>query len=114
LPPPTGSWLEEHATRGDVKHRRNEQMGADKVRALVVVFEMGDKGLFVSTGGFAKEAKYEAERSNIPIESVDCDMLVNLITPSYYDNFDSDTKSRLPLRKILMAKLEHYIKESIP
>ena len=26
----------------------------------------GDRGLYVSTGGFTKEARYEADRANVP------------------------------------------------
>lgn len=95
---PDGLGLEEPRIVVEVKHR-DGTMGADKVRGFVGGLRAGDKGLYVSTSGFSKEAKYEAERSNIPINLVDCDMLVNLII-QYYDAFDSDAKSLIPLRKI--------------
>jgi len=95
---PDGLGLEEPRIVVEVKHRTG-QMGADKIRSFVGGLRSGDKGLYVSSGGFAKEAKYEAERSNIPINLVDLDKLVSLIT-QYYDNFDSDAKSLIPLRKV--------------
>lgn len=52
-----------------------------------------------STGGFAKEAKHEVERANVPIAIIDSDGLVELII-QYYDDFDIQTKSLIPLKKI--------------
>ena len=40
----------------------------------------------------AKDAKYEAEQSNIPVVLVDPGILAKLIT-QYYDNFDEETKN---------------------
>jgi restriction system protein len=95
---PDGLGLEEPRIIVEVKHR-NGQMGSDKIRSFLGGLRTGDKGLYVSTGGFAKEAKYEAERSNIPINLIDSDKLVSLII-QYYDSFDSDAKSLIPLRKV--------------
>jgi restriction system protein len=95
---PDGLGLEEPRIIAEVKHR-NGQMSADKIRSFVGGLRSGDKGLYISTGGFTREAKYEAERSNIPLTLIDPDKLVNLIT-QYYDTFDSDARSLVPLRKI--------------
>ena len=57
------------------------------------------KGLYVSTGGFTKEAKYEAERSNEQLTLIDADGLVELIIQNY-DNFDVETRLLIPLVKI--------------
>jgi len=95
---PDGLGLEEPRIVVEVKHRTG-QMGADKIRGFIGGLRDKDKGLYVSTGGFAKEAKYEAERANVPINLVDLDLLVNLIT-QYYDSFDTDAKSLISLRKI--------------
>lgn len=95
---PDGLGLEEPRIVTEVKHR-NGAMGADKIRSFLGGLRPGDKGLYVSTGGFAKEAKYEADRSNIPINLLDSDMLINLIT-QYYDNFDSEARSLIQLKKV--------------
>jgi len=55
--------------------------------------------LYVSTGGFSKDAKYEAERSTIPVTLIDADELGILIV-QYYDSFDSETRTLIPLVKI--------------
>ena len=95
---PDGLGLEEPRIIVEVKHRK-ETMGVDAIRSFTGGLRAGDKGLYVSTGGFTKEAKYEAERSNIPMTLIDSDEMVRLIT-QYYDNFDSDTSALVPLRKI--------------
>lgn len=95
---PDGLGLEEPRIIVEVKHRSG-QIGAKEVRSFIAGLREGNKGLYVSTGGFSKDAKYEAERSTIPVTLVDLDMLVKLIT-QYYDNFDTDTKTLIALAPI--------------
>ena len=98
LASPDGLGLSEPRIVVEVKHRKG-QMGADKIRSFTGGLRPGDKGLYVSTGGYSKEAKYEAERSITPLTLVDSDLLVNLII-QYYDKFDLDARSLVPLTKI--------------
>ncbi len=72
---PDGLGLEEPRIIVEVKHR-NSAMGANEIRSFTGGLRTRDKGLYVSIGGFSKEAKYEAERSNIPVTLVDADALV--------------------------------------
>jgi len=95
---PDGLGLEDPRIVVEVKHRLG-QVGASEIRSFLGGLRQGIKGLYVSTGGFTKEAKYEAERSNIPITLIDLDMLVDLII-QYYDSFDTETRALLPLMKI--------------
>jgi len=81
-----------------VKHRVG-QVGAPEIRSFIGALRTGHKGLFVSTGGFSKEARYEADRSNVPLTLVDLDELVNLII-QYYDSFTTETRVLIPLTKI--------------
>ena len=95
---PDGLGLIEPRIVVQVKHRSG-QMGASEIRSFTGGLRPGHKGIYVSTGGFSKEAKYEAERSNIPVTLIDLDGLVNLIV-QYYDAFDAETRSLIPLTKI--------------
>ncbi|HAN17034.1 MAG: restriction endonuclease [Bacteroidetes bacterium GWC2_33_15] len=95
---PDGLGLEEPKILVEVKHRQG-QMGSQEVRSFLGGLRARDKGLYVSTGGFSKDSRYEAERSNIPITLIDSDMIVELISQNY-DSFDSETKSLVPLKKI--------------
>ena len=94
---PDGLMLTEPRILVEVKHRLG-QMGSKEVRSFSSVLRQ-QKGLYVSTGGFSKEAKYEAERCEKQMTIVDADRLVQLIIQNY-DNFDVDTKLLIPLSKI--------------
>lgn len=95
---PDGLGLKEPRIVVEVKHRKGK-MGSSDIRSFTGGLRPGDKGLYVSTGGYTQEAKYEAERSNIPLTLMDADTLVNLII-QYYDDFDSEARSLVPLTKI--------------
>ena len=54
----------------EVKHRK-AQMGAPEVRKFIGGRNAhNDRCVYVSTGGFTTEAKYEAERSSVPLTLV--------------------------------------------
>ncbi len=95
---PDGLGLEDPKIKVEVKHR-GQGMGSPEIRSFLGGLRPGEKGLYVSTGGFTKEANYEAERANVPLTLIDSDMLVTLVIQNY-DQFDADTRALLPLRKI--------------
>jgi restriction system protein len=95
---PDGLGLEEPRIRVEVKHRQNSQMGSSEIRSFIAGLR-DNRGLYVSTGGFSREAFYEAERSDTPIRLIDIDEFARLIT-QYYDDFDVEARNLLPLRKI--------------
>ena len=74
-------------------------MGAPDVRSFIGGLGPQDRGLFVSTGGFTREAKYEAERSSVPVNLVDLDDLASLAT-EHYEQFDADGRALLPLVRV--------------
>jgi restriction system protein len=81
-----------------VKHTKAPTSGED-LRAFVGVLQPDDKALFVSTGGFSYDAKFEAERGRFPVTLVDLDELATLMV-EYYENFDAEGRSLLPLIRI--------------
>ncbi|MGC3977390.1 MAG: restriction endonuclease [Paludibacteraceae bacterium] len=95
---PDGLGLENPKIMVEVKHRKG-QISAPDVRSFIGGLRENDKALYVSTGGFTKEAKYEADRSNIPLTLIDMDLLVLLIV-QHYDKFDPDTRALIPLKKL--------------
>ncbi|PKN30799.1 MAG: restriction endonuclease [Deltaproteobacteria bacterium HGW-Deltaproteobacteria-21] len=95
---PDGLGLEQPRIRVEVKHR-NEIIGAPILRSFIGGLRQSDRGLYVSTGGFTKEAKYEAERATIPVTLLDIDDLAELLMENY-DKADTETRALVPLRKI--------------
>ena len=94
-----GLGLEAPRIVAEVKHRPREPMGAPDIRSFVGGLREGDRGLYVSTGGFSREAKYEADRSNIPVALVDLEDLAELVV-EHYERFDSDGRALVPLVRI--------------
>ena len=96
---PDGLGLEEPRIKGEVKHRPKTQMGAQQIRSFLGGLRQGDRALYVSTGGFSKDAGYEADRSNIPLTLLNLDDLASLVV-THYENFDMDGKVLIPLTRL--------------
>lgn len=99
LASPDGLGLQEPRIKVEVKHRPNTAMGSNEVRSFLGSLRSGDRGLYVSTGSFSKEAKYEAERANIPVTLIDLRELAQLVTDNY-EAFDPKGRALLPLVRI--------------
>jgi len=94
-----GFGLEDPRIVVEVKHRPSSSMGSSDLRSFLGGRRPGDKGLYVSTGGFSKDAHYEAERANIPVTLMDLDALVDAIFDNYED-MDTETQRLIPLKRI--------------
>ena len=96
---PDGLGLEQPRIFVEVKHRKTQQMGAPEIRRFIGGRDhQNDRCLYVSTGGFTTEARYEAERSKVPLTLIDSDQLVELLL-DYYENTDAQTRTLVPLRR---------------
>jgi restriction system protein len=74
-------------------------MGAPEVRAFAGGLRHADKGLYVSTGGFSREARYEADRATYPLTLMDMSDLAKAIVENY-DSMDLETRTILPMKKL--------------
>jgi len=74
-------------------------MGAQELRSFLGGLRQGDRGLYVSTGGFSREGEYEAERANIPLTLVDLDTLANLLV-QHYEHLDAEGRALMPLAQV--------------
>lgn len=99
---PDGLGLNEPRIVAEVKHRSG-RIGPRDVKSFIQGIRSGQKGLYVSTGGFTREAELEAERSAVPLTLIDLESLVDLII-QYYDRFDADSRLLLPMTKIYWPK----------
>ena len=94
---PDGFGFENPRIVVEVKHRK-AQMGSQELRSFIGGRHKDDRGLYVSTGGFTKEARYEADRSTIPLTLWSLDDLVRALI-SNYDQVDIETKLLVPLKQ---------------
>lgn len=96
---PDGLGLEEPRIFVEVKHRPTTTMGSQDIRSFIGGRSAGDKCLYISTGGYSKEARYEADRSSIPINLLGIVELRKLFV-DYYEKLDEEIKSLIPLKRI--------------
>lgn len=82
----------------EVKHRRGA-MGAPEVRAFLGGRHSEDRGLYVSTGGFTREAHYEAERASTVTHLMTLDGLARALVEQY-ETLDASGRNLLPLTKL--------------
>ncbi len=95
-----GLGLEEPRIFVEVKHR-TAMMGSKEVRSFLGGRRKGDRCLYVSTGGFTKDANYEADRSEIPLQLVTLSRLRELVV-DYYEKLDPESRALVPLRRVYM------------
>jgi restriction system protein len=96
---PDGFGFEDPRIVVEVKHRPRSSMGAPEIRGFLGGRHPGDKGLYVSTGGFSKDALYEAERANIPVALMDLNALVAALL-DHYESLDAQTRQLVPLTRV--------------
>lgn len=95
---PDGLGFEDPRIVVEVKHRA-AAMGSQEIRSFLGGRHDNDKGLYVSTGGFTKDARYEAERGRIPVTLMDLDDLVKSLL-EHYEKLDVEMQRLIPLRKL--------------
>jgi restriction system protein len=99
LASPDGLGLLEPRVKVEVKHRKQSPMGSQEIRSFLGGFRQGDRGLYVSTGGFSKDARYEADRAQYPLTLADLDDLTQMVLDNY-DRFDAEGRSLINLVRI--------------
>jgi restriction system protein len=80
-----------------VKARPSSRSSPSDIRELAGVLREGERGIFVSTGGFTRDAQADAAAGRVTL--IDIDRLQELLV-EYYDELDQDTKSLVPLRRL--------------
>ena len=94
---PDGFGFEHPRIVVEVKHRRGP-MGSQDIRSFLGGRHKDDRGLYVSTGGFSKDAKYEADRASIPLALWTLDHVVRALLEQYHAT-DTQTARLVPLKR---------------
>lgn len=95
---PDGFGFEHPRIVVEVKHRGG-QMGSADIRSFLGGRHKDDRGLYVSTGGFSKDAYYEADRATVPLTLWTMDTLVRALI-EHYEKTDAETKRLVPLKRL--------------
>ena len=96
---PDGLGLQEPRIFVEVKHRKSSPMGSQDLRSFLGGRQQGDRCLYVSTGGFSKDARYEAERSSVPLTLIDLPALRELVI-EHYEQLDPEVRQLVPLTRL--------------
>lgn len=95
---PDALGLESTRIVAEVKHRKRA-MDAPAVRSFIGGLRAGERGLYVSTGGFTKDVRIEAAHATAPVRLLDLDSFVRHYV-EVYDKTDDETRSILPPTRI--------------
>ncbi len=95
---PDGLGLQDPRIFVEVKHRTGSAMSSKEIRAFLGGRKPGDKCLYVSTGGFTKDAHYEADRASVPVTLLTLSTLRKLLI-DHYDSLDGETRALVPLKR---------------
>jgi restriction system protein len=86
--------------------RYGSRVPADGLRSFMALLGQGDVGLFVSTGGFTKDAEEEARRqTDRRITLIDLERLFDLWV-EHYDKLSDEARRRMPLKPIYFLAAE--------
>lgn len=96
LASPDGFGFQQPRIVVEVKHR-DGRISSQHIRSFLGGRHKDDRGLYVSTGGFTKDALYEAERANVPLTLWTLDELARTLMMNYQES-DAVTKQLVPLR----------------
>lgn len=96
---PDGFGFQHPRIVAEIKHRPGQRMDAPDVRAFLGGRHRDDRLLYVSTGGFTREARYEADRSPIPLTLMTLDDLARALVDAY-DKLDEAGRRLLPLTRV--------------
>lgn len=94
---PDGFGFEHPRIVVEVKHRAGK-IDSPSIRSFLGGRHKDDRGLYVSTGGFTKDAHYEAERAQVPLTLWTIDTLVRALI-EHYETADTETKRLVPLKR---------------
>lgn len=98
---PDGIGLEEPRIFVEVKHRTTTAIGSREIRSFLGGRKIGDKCLFVSTGGYSKDARMEADRSHVAITLLGLPELRKLVV-EYYEKLDAPVAKLVPLQRVYL------------
>jgi restriction system protein len=69
------------------------------MREFIATLREGESGLYVSTGGFTRDAEIEARGAREPVTLLDRDDFIRLLL-EHYEELESEYKVQVPLRKV--------------
>lgn len=79
--------------------RQQSKVGSPDMRAFTGALGNGERGLFVSTGGYTSDAEDAARNAGQRVTLIDRDRFIDLLI-QHYDNLESEYQATVPLKKV--------------
>ena len=106
---PDSLGFEEPYIKAQVK-RQQSKVGSPDMRAFTGVLGNGERGLFVSTGGYTSEAQDAARNAEQRVTLVDRDEFIDLLI-QHYDNLESEYQATVPLKRVYIPSQDPPFEE---
>jgi restriction system protein len=101
---PDALGFEEPLVKVQVKHRKSTT-GGPEMREFVGTLGNAEKGLFVSTGGFTRDAEQAAESTNARVALLNRDEFIDLFL-QHYEDIEAEYQAKVPLKRVYVPTLE--------
>ena len=95
---PDALGFERPRIKAQVKHRK-DSAGGPEMRSFIATLRNGENGLYVSTGGFTRDAEVEARGAREPVTLIDRDAFIQLFL-EHYEDLEPEYKAQVPLRRV--------------
>ncbi|MFN8174685.1 MAG: restriction endonuclease [Solirubrobacteraceae bacterium] len=85
--------------KGQVKRRADSKVSEDELRSFLSLIESHDVGLFISLGGFTRDAQRHARDTSRRVTLIDGEGLLDLWV-EHYEGLDEDGRQLLPVKPV--------------
>nr|WP_233738125.1 restriction endonuclease [Halocatena pleomorpha] len=106
---PNALGFEEPYIKVQVK-RQQSTVGSPEMRAFTGTLGNGERGLFVSTGGYTKNARDAARTAEQRVTLIDRDAFIDLLI-QHYDELEAEYQATVPLKRIYIPSQDPPLTE---
>ncbi|WP_221621766.1 restriction endonuclease [Halocatena pleomorpha] len=106
---PDALGFEEPYIKVQVK-RQQSTVGSPDMRAFTGTLGNGERGLFVSTGGYTKDARDAARTAEQRVTLIDRDAFIDLLI-QHYDELEAEYQATVPLKRVYIPSQDPPLKE---
>jgi restriction system protein len=90
--------------------RQQKKVGSPDMRAFTGTLGNGERGLFVSTGGYTSEAQDAARNAEQRVTLIDRDEFIDLLI-QHYDDLESEYQATVPLKQVYIPSQDPPLDE---
>jgi restriction system protein len=101
--------FEEPYIKAQVK-RQQSKVGSPEMQQFSGALGNGERGLFVSTGGYTSGARDAARNAEQRVTLIDRDEFIDLLI-QHYDDLESEYQATVPLKRVYIPSQDPPLEE---